>query len=402
LIQGFEQIFGQDGCKGTYRRTAFLRRGFRESRLKLYAVEHLSPTDTLISFLSDTLTRTGSKGSSSNSTASEDDSPVLPPYGLYDLQDPSSHQRFSAVVDGESSDDGEIGDESRDLPAVREVSQQQRPLSSISFSSRYKTPQTGSFALSSPPPRRTSVPPMQPLPNFETPSAFADPQTATSVTTSSAYSSSTSYAAPPSSRDLAPQIQSAEPRYRSHAVTSPHSFTTVPHLRPPSRAVSVSLERAMENMQAHLAALTERIDTLESSLATHPHPQAQRTTSPLSRTPSGRGSPADSRSIPHVSEWDVDDMGLWTLVLKPLLQNLSSLQRLLVFFLRSGQDRSPLLIVIRRLCLDLSFVMVVLGLLRTVWIKTGTRRREVGAALTVLWGAVTGKRRIPGGRNLRL
>ena len=345
------------------------------------------------------MTRTGSRGSSSNSTASEHNSPILSSHGLYDLQHPSSHQHFGAVVDGESSDDGEVGDESRDLPAVREVSQQQRPLSSISLSSRYKTPQTGSFALSSPPPRRTSVPPMQPLPNFETPSAFADPQTATSVTASSAY---TPYAAPPTSRDLAPQIQSAEPRYRSHTVNSRHSFTTGPHLRPPSRAVSVSLEHAMENMQAHLAALTERIDTLESSLATHSHPQAQSSTSPLSRTSSGRGSPADSRSVSHVSEWDVDDMGLWTLVLKPLLQNLSSLQRLFIFFLRSGQDRSPLLIVIRRLCLDLSFVMVVLGLLRTVWIKTGTRRREVGAALTVLWGAVTGKRRIPGGRNLRL
>ncbi|KAH0840099.1 hypothetical protein J3R83DRAFT_1069 [Lanmaoa asiatica] len=95
-------------------------------------------------------------------------------------------------------------------------------------------------------------------------------------------------------------------------------------------------------------------------------------------------------------------MGLWALVLKPLLQNLSFLQRLLVFFLKSGQDRSPVLIVVRRLCLDVSFVMMVVGVLRTAWIKTGTRRREVGAALIVLWGAVTGKRRIPGGRNLRL
>ena len=331
--------------------------------------------------------------------ASEDNSPIPPSHGLYDLQHPSSRQPFSAVVYSESSDDGEAGDESRDLPAVHEVSQQQRPPSSISISSRYKTPQTGSFALTSPPPRRTSVPPMQPLPTFEMPSAFADPQTTTSATTST-HTSST-YAAPPSSRDLAPQIQSAEPRYRSHTIPSRHSFTTAPHLRPPSRAVSASLEHAMENMQAHLAALTERIDTLESSLATHSHPQAQSSTS-LSRTSSGRGSPADSRSVPHVSEWDVDDMGLWAVVLKPLLQNLSSLQRLLVFFFRSGQDRSPLLIVIRRLCLDLSFVMVVLGLLRTVWIRTGTRRREVGAALTVLWGAVTGKRRLPGGRNLRL
>ena len=270
----------------------------------------------------------------------------------------------------------------------------------MSFSSRYKTPLTGSFALGSPPPRRMSVPPMQPLPIFETPSAFADPQTTTSLTTSSTYTSSASYTAPPSSRDLAPQIQPAESSYRSRATTSRHSSATVAHLRPPSRGLSVSLEHAMENMQAHLAALTERIDTLESSLTTHPHPQAQISTS--SRTSSGRGSPADSRSVAQAFEWDVDDMGLWTLVLKPLFRNLSSLQHLLMFFLKGGQDRSPVLVVVRRLCLDISFVMVMLGLLRTAWVKTGTRRREVGTALTILWDAVTGRRKISGGRNLRL
>jgi len=335
------------------------------------------------------LTRAGSRSSSSSSsTTSEDNAPIPPPYGLHDFQHPSSHQHTSTVALDESSDDGEAGDETRDLPAMREVPQQQRPPSSISFSSRYKTPLLSSFTLSSPPPRRTSVPPMQPLPNFETPSAFADPNTATS---SSAYTSSVPFAAPSSSRDLA-QIQSAP--------ISRHN-TTLVHLRPPSRAISVSLEHAMENMQAHLAALTERIDTLESSLATHTHSQAQNSTS-LSSHSSGRGSPAGSRSVSQVSEWDVNDMGLWTLVLKPFLRRLSSLQRLLLFFLRSSQDRSPALIVVRRLCLDISFVMVVLGLLRTVWIKSDTRRREVGAALRILWGAVTGKRRMLGGKHLTL
>ncbi|KAF8138674.1 ACBP-domain-containing protein [Boletus edulis] len=341
-----------------------------------------------------TLTRAGSRSSSSSSsTTSEDNAPIPPSYGLHDFQHPSSHQHISTVALSESSDDGEAGDETRDLPAMREVPQQQRPPSSISFSSRYKTPLMGSFALSSPPPRRTSVPPMQPLPNFETPSAFADPNTVTSVATSSTYTSSVPYAAPSSSRDLAPRIQSA--------LTSRHSTTSLAHLRPPSRAISVSLEHAMENMQAHLAALTERIDTLESSLETHTHSQAQNSTS-LSSHSSGRGSPAGSRSVSQVSEWDVDDMGLWTLVLKPFLRHFSSLQRLLLFFLRSRQDRSPALIVVRRLCLDISFVMVVLGLLRTVWIKSDTRRREVGVALRILWGAVTGRRRILGGKHLNL
>lgn len=348
------------------------------------------------------MTRTGSRGSSSStSTGSEEASPIPPSHGLYDSQHPSSHQQ-SNPIHAENSDDGEADDETRDLPAVRDISQQQRPLSSISFSSRYKTPLTGSFGLSSPPPRRLSVPPMQPLPNFETPSAFADPQTATSFSTSSPYTSSTSYVAPLSSRDFAPQIHSAELPYRSRTTPSRHSTIPGAYPRPPSRALSVSLEHAMENMQAHLAALTERIDTLESSLATHSHPQAQLSTSLPSRASSGRGSPADSKAVSQTSEWDVDDMGLWTLVLKPLLKNLSFIQRLVLFFLQSGQDRSPVLIIVRRLCLDISFVLAVLGLLRTVWIKTGTRRREVGAALTILWAAVAGKGRIPGGRSLRL
>ncbi|KAG8218818.1 hypothetical protein J3R82DRAFT_4495 [Butyriboletus roseoflavus] len=337
-----------------------------------------------------TLTRTGSRGSSSSTSTASEDNPAIPPsHGLHDFQHPSTQRHQSAVVD-ESSDDGEAGDESRDLPAVRDLSQQQqRPLSSVSFSSRYKTPITGSLALSPPPLRRTSVPPTQPLPDFEMPSAFADPHIA----------SSPSHIASLSARDLAPYIQSTEHPYKSLPITSRRNTTIGTHLTPPSRAVSVSLEHAMENMQAHLAALTERIDTLESSLTTYSNPQAQSSIFPPSRASSGRGSPADSGSVSQVFEWDIDDMGLWTLVLKPLLQNLSFLQRLFVFFLKGGQNRSPVLIVVRRLCLDISFVMVVVGVLRTAWTKTVTRRREVGAALILLWGAVTGKRRILGGRN---
>lgn len=334
----------------------------------------------------DTLTRTGSRSSSSSSSmASEDNLAIPPPRGLHDFQHSSTHHHFSALAN-ENSDDEEASDETRDLPALRDVSQQ-RPPSSISFSSRYKTPLTSSYALSSPPPRRTSVPPIQPLPNFEMPSAFADPHTAISP----------SHAIPSSSRDLAPQMPPAELPYRSLPITSRHSTTTGP-----SRAVSVSLEHTMENMQAHLAALTERIDTLESSFATHSNPQAQSSVSLPSRASSGRGSPADPGSVSRVFEWDVDDMGLWTLVVKPSLRNLSFLQRLVLFFLRSDQDRSPVLIIVRRLCLDISFVMAVMGVLRTAWINTRTRRREVGAALVVLWSAVRGKKGIRGGRNLRL
>ncbi|KAG9317626.1 hypothetical protein JVU11DRAFT_1836 [Chiua virens] len=75
-------------------------------------------------------------------------------------------------------------------------------------------------------------------------------------------------------------------------------------------------------------------------------------------------------------------MGLWTLVLKPLLHNLSFLHRLLVFSLASGQDRSPLQIVVRRLCLDISFIMVVVGVLRTALETIGD---EAKGSWSLLW-----------------
>ncbi|KAF9247130.1 ACBP-domain-containing protein [Melanogaster broomeanus] len=335
---------------------------------------------------------TESRDSSSSGSAASEDHPRIPQaFPQYqDLHAPAyRHFDSDADADAESSADGEIGDEARDLPAVRDASQQPRPLSSLSLSSRYGTPVIGSFTASSLPPRRASVTPIQPLPNYETPSAFADPQSATSIP-SSVYPTAASYAGryPSPSRDLAPRIQSATPHYRGQPTPLRHYSAAGGSVRPPSRSLSTSLEHAVENAQAHLAALTERIDSLESSLASQPHPQ--RSTS--SRPSSGRGSPADPSLVPQDLDWDMDDMGLWSLVLKPLLRGLSSLQRLLLFFLRSEQNRSPVLIVVRRLFLDISFVFAVLGFLRVVWRTSRVRRREVGAALVVLWGAVTGRK----------
>jgi hypothetical protein len=361
---------------------------------------HCSYTYVLISCVSDTLTRPESRNSlSSGSTSSEGHARIPQALTSPQYQDLDKYRFNSdADADGESSEDGEIGDEARDLPAV--PSQQPRPLSSVSLSSRYKTPVMGSFSLSSPPPRRASVPPMQPLPNFETISAFADPQSGTSLPSSSVYPSSVPrYASP--SRDLAPHVQSATSHYQGQPFRPPsrHDSAAGGWVRRPSHGLS--LEHAVENVQAHLAALTERIDTLESSLASQPHPQVQRSTiSPPSGSSSGRGSPADPRFVPQDLDRDIDDMGLWSLVLKPLLRGFSSLRSLLFFFLRSEQNRTPVLIVVRRLLLDISFVFAVLGFLRAVWRESGTRRREVAAALVVLWGAISGKRGrgLPGGR----
>lgn len=222
---------------------------------------------------------------------------------------------------------------------------------------------------------------MQPLPLYESESAFEDPQSA-SVASSSLHPSTASATLPgtfPSpSRPQSPQVHS----------TLPHHMSQV--MPPPLRPTTVPLELAVENVQAHLAALTERLDALEGSMT-----QPQRSLASMSSlSSSGRGSPRGSptRSRSEGFEWDVDDMGLWAYVLRPLLQGGQYLKILLLFILRS-ENQSPILVIVRRLCLDLSFTLTVLGLLKLAWRKSRTRRREINTALGILWDAVTGNNR---------
>lgn len=65
------------------------------------------------------------------------------------------------------------------------------------------------------------------------------------------------------------------------------------------------------------------------------------------------------------------------------------MKELATFFARN-ENRSPTLIIVRRLCLDVSFLLCVLALVRTIWKRSGVRRREVRAALIVLWRALLG------------
>ena len=83
-------------------------------------------------------------------------------------------------------------------------------------------------------------------------------------------------------------------------------------------------------------------------------------------------------------------MGLWAIVFKGMARVLASLRQLAVF-LSDNEGRSPTFVVIRRLFLDLSFILCTLALAKTVWRRTGVRRREVGAAIQALWWAVVGK-----------
>lgn len=306
---------------------------------------------------------------SSGSTASRD---ARRPSG----QPPARGQRHQQV-ETDTSDD-ESADEARDLPTVPA----NRPASSVS-SHRYRTPMAGSLAMSPPP--LPGVPITQPLPGFETPSAFAEPLTVSSP--SSVYPTTSSYVGQFSETSRhaltsPPNIYPAHPNYLGPAQSLP--MRVYGPARPPSRPM---LERAIENVQAHLAALTERLESLES-VSRHPS-RSNISLSPRgARSPSyGPRSPADGRARHH--EWDLEDLGMWSLVLNPLSRGVDSLKELATFFARN-ENRSPTLIIVRRLCLDVSFLLCVLALVRTIWKRSGVRRREVRAALIVLWRALLG------------
>jgi len=327
--------------------------------------------------LSHSMTR--SRGS--DSSGSSDGEPARSPHAFIS---PQGRDPDMQITDEDSSGD-ESEDEARELPSVRESGQLMRPLSSMS--SRYRTPLSGSFAPSSPPPaRRSSVPPMQPLPGFEAPSAFADyPLSASAASATYPSSQMDNYPSPQHNIAL-PQMHSALPHSR-HSLPYPQrqsmtSMTPVPG-KPPSR---LTLEQAVENVQAHLAALTERIDALESTNAA-----ARRSTVSLpTRGSSGRASPNDEEGWP---DWDINDLGLWSYIVRPMARISGTLKQLLVFFAHSG-NRSPLLIIIRRLCLDITFTLAILGVLRLIWKKSNVRRREVNAALVQLWGAMIGSKNV--------
>jgi len=84
-------------------------------------------------------------------------------------------------------------------------------------------------------------------------------------------------------------------------------------------------------------------------------------------------------------------MGLWSLFLQPVAKLLASVRRVAAF-LAVNERRSPTFVVIRRLFLDLTFVLAVLAVAKVGWRRTGLRRKEIYIALGVLWRAVVGGR----------
>lgn len=247
--------------------------------------------------------------------------------------------------------------------------------------------------LTSPPPSNYSVhtlhnvPNRQPIPMYETQSAFDDVATlddslnvtATSYPTHLAHSSRNSGSGYGHGRqDL---HMTSDPVYR-RPVSIIHSAPTQGHRRPGSRQ---ALERAVDDVQSHLAALSERLETLEISRT------SVRTRTVNSPRDSNSPNRFGSSSSPSELIFDLDDMGLWSLVLQPLAKLLSSVRGVASFF-AVNENRSPTFVVIRRLFLDLSFVLAVLAIAKVGWRRTGLRRGEVYIALGVLWKALIGGR----------
>jgi hypothetical protein len=88
-------------------------------------------------------------------------------------------------------------------------------------------------------------------------------------------------------------------------------------------------------------------------------------------------------------QWDIDDLGMWSLVLNPLSRGIVRLREVAIFFARN-EHRSPSMTIVRRLCLDVSFLLSVITIVRGLWIRSGVRRREVKIALIILWRAIVG------------
>ncbi|KIL68242.1 hypothetical protein M378DRAFT_72566 [Amanita muscaria Koide BX008] len=263
---------------------------------------------------------------------------------------------------------GEPGDlpNTNTMPSVSHLG---RPTSSMS-SNRYRTPLAGSH-ITSPPPSQ-SIPNLQPRPSFETPSAFADPRYSRSPPGSTLFQSSYTgqYEEPIHSGLITPPITTyPPPQHRENP-------QLLPRLRGGQQVSRITLERAVEHLQTQVAALQERLETLEAS----------RYLSKSLTLPASRGSsPNGGRGL----QWDINDLGLWSVVLNPLINSIDTV-RSMARFLARDENRSPLAAILRRLCLDFSFLLCAIAITRFVWKGSSARRREVRVALKILWRALLG------------
>jgi acyl-CoA-binding protein len=313
---------------------------------------------------------TFSRSQDSDSSSSEGEASGSIYRSMQSLHQPRSEMK--AQHEGSTSEEETTDDEAMGSRASRETVDTIRPRPQSSLSThRYRTPGTSSALLQTP-----GVPASQPQ-GLETLSAFGGESTA------SLSSYPQPYAEQAIARDLVaphgPSVYRRPPSARPHAL----SAAGLSH-RPPSR---LALERAIESIQTQLAALSERIEIIESHSFGAQLPRSSPGPSRSSPTFAGSGSP---NGVRDVISWNFDEMGLWTIVFKALARVLRSTREFAIF-LSNSEGRSPTFVVFRRLFLDISFILCTLTLIKTVWRRTGVRRRAVNAAMRALWWALVGK-----------
>ncbi len=312
--------------------------------------------------------------------------------GMPHLRPPhrAMNEHDDTTSEEEGEEDDEVDEPLPELPSVYAQSHMNRPQSSMS-SHRYRTPMAS--MLLSPPPISTSVPPTQPRPHYETPSAYAE-HTPAHIPPPTYPPSTVSFPSPFTHASRAelvspPEPYPIQPPYRS---ASQQQFPNRQHPLPGRMTPRPVLERAVENLQAHLAALTERIEHLENL---QHHSMTSLTSPGGSRSPqwsgAGRGSSPFGRGGPP-RPWDMEDMGMWYIVLTPLSAVVARFQQLRNF-LMYNENRSPTLVVVRRLFLDISFLLCLLAIVKMAWRRSGMRRKEVVGALRGLWLALAGHKR---------
>ncbi|CAE6391748.1 unnamed protein product [Rhizoctonia solani] len=263
-----------------------------------------------------------------------------------------------------------------------------RPRSSLSSQYRYRTPVGRSNVDHSPAhssieqgpmPVVAGVPLTQPQPRYAAPSAFAP---------LSQQASALAFSPQQPTRPLHPayhphmQPPEAMASYHSHPRPAYHD---VPRSRSPPRGTSMGLERAIIDIQASLSALRERMETIE---------QGGSFTSYSSRN---RQSPPQRHSPLHpMLPFDLDprSFGAWSVILTPLARSVMSARQLLQVI-----RRNPTMIIIRRLMLDISFLLALLAVIRACWKRFGGRRHEVISALSGIWVALVNGGKIPARRE---
>lgn len=293
-------------------------------------------------------------------------------------------------VEGETIDD----DNDPELQGINPATEIRRPQSTLSSQMRYRTPMAGSAIGMPIPPHVFSPIPggMQALPEHVAPSAFAP---AGSPIPSVSYPTSLM------------QTSGSPHLSMSHLNYGPWRDTPGFSRNAPSSVVSnqqhqqihsrTPLERAVEGMQTSLAALHERLEVLESLLG---HTGSRGSSTSLHDTASRRWSHAGGSSSPYNRNgrsgpnngW-TNNMGAWSLILRPLSRLETNFRAFAAFIVGDSDDKSPILIMVRRLFLDISFLVVVLLLAKSLWRRTRMRRDEVLHALGIFWGALIGRKR---------